>query len=115
MRAAIVLAASAILSTAAAASSPDAWKASDARATAACLKASGLAGPRVVGRTGFDDRSGQDALLVKGRWPQRHMKGAEGTMLCLYTRATGRTVTAEAAGWSVSAKPPAARPARPAR
>lgn len=91
----------AVLAGPAMASSPEAWKASDARATAACVKASGLAGARVVGRTGFDDRSGQDALLVKGRWPQRHMKGAEGTMLCLYTRATAKTVVAEAAGWTV--------------
>ncbi|MEH3105861.1 MAG: hypothetical protein PGN09_00835 [Sphingomonas fennica] len=100
MRAVIALAA-AILSTAAAASSPDAWKASDARATAACLKASGLTRATVAGRTGFDDRSGQDALLVQGRWPQKHMAGKPGTMLCLYTRATGRALVAEAAGWGV--------------
>ncbi len=107
--------AAAVLAMPAMASSPDAWAASDAKGAAACLKASGLRAARVAGRTGFDDRSGQDALLVTGRWPQAHMAGRTGTMLCLYTRATGRALVAEAPGWTVSASPPAARPRHPAR
>ncbi|POZ99943.1 hypothetical protein C4E44_32405, partial [Pseudomonas sp. MWU12-2312b] len=34
----------------------------------------------------FDDRVGYSALLLQGQYPQKHMKGAQGTELCLYNK-----------------------------
>lgn len=83
------------------ASTPSAWAAADRAATRACLAASGLREARVLpGRARFDDRAGYDALLVRGIWPQRHMKGAKGTMLCLWHRSTRRATVVEAPGWT---------------
>ncbi|MBU3076401.1 hypothetical protein [Sphingomonas quercus] len=83
------------------ASSPAAWAENERAGRAACLRASGLRAARVLpNRVGFPDGSGVDAMLVRGAWPQRHMKGAKGTMLCLYTRATRQAVAQEAKGWS---------------
>ncbi|MBI3907241.1 MAG: hypothetical protein HY309_17595, partial [Pseudomonas fluorescens] len=31
-----------------------------------------------------DDQVGYTALLLQGQYPQKHMKGAKGTELCLY-------------------------------
>ncbi|MFL6609964.1 MAG: hypothetical protein ACJ8HF_17180, partial [Pseudomonas sp.] len=36
----------------------------------------------------FDDRVGYTALLLQGQYPQKHMKGATGTELCLYRKKT---------------------------
>jgi len=38
---------------------------------------------------------------VRGTYPQKFMKGAKGTMLCLYDRRTRRAEVAEAKGWTV--------------
>lgn len=79
-----------------AASSTPAWMAVDKASEAACRKASGfpdaVAGPPVH----FSDRFLVDARLVKGTYPQAHMKGAKGTMLCLYNRRTRRVEVQEA-------------------
>jgi hypothetical protein len=39
-------------------------------------------------------------MLVRGTYKQRFMKGARGTMLCLYDRRTRRAEAVEAKGWS---------------
>ena len=69
------------------ASSPDAWAAYDKTVLASCTKASGLKEAKPVGNAAqFDDRVGYTALLLQGQYPQKHMKGAQGTELCLYNK-----------------------------
>ena len=69
------------------ASSPDAWAAYDKTVLASCTKASGLKNAKPVGNAAqFDDRVGYTALLLQGQYPQKHMKGAQGTELCLYNK-----------------------------
>ncbi|MGE8066503.1 hypothetical protein [Pseudomonas sp. NPDC089569] len=69
------------------ASSPDAWAAYDKAVLASCTKASGLKDAKPVGNAAqFDDRVGYTALLLQGVYPQKHMKGAQGTELCLYNK-----------------------------
>ena len=97
--AALTLAAS-LLPCAVSASSPAAWKASGAQARRACTAASGLRQAHATAAVLFSDEVGRTALLVSGRWPQAHMKGARGTVLCLFDRRIGRAETSEAAGWS---------------
>ena len=75
------------LATQAQASSPDAWAAFDKAVLASCTKASGLKNPKPVGTAAqFDDRVGYTALLLQGQYPQKHMKGQQGTELCLYNK-----------------------------
>lgn len=69
------------------ASSPDAWATYDKAVLAGCTKASGLKDAKPVGNAAqFDDRVGYTALLLQGQYPQKHMKGAQGTELCLYNK-----------------------------
>lgn len=71
------------------AASPQAWKDLDRAVLAGCLKASQLKDVSVVGNTArFDDRTGFDAVLLQGRYPQRHMNNRQGRELCLYQRKT---------------------------
>jgi hypothetical protein len=75
------------LASQAQASSPDAWAAYDKAVLASCTKASGLKNAKPVGTTAqFDDRVGYTALLLQGQYPQKHMKGQQGTELCLYNK-----------------------------
>lgn len=75
------------LATQANASSPDAWTAFDKTVIASCTKASGLKNAKPVGTAAqFDDRVGYTALLLQGQYPQKHMKGQQGTELCLYNK-----------------------------
>lgn len=75
------------LATQAQASSSDAWAAYDKTVLASCTKASGLKNAKPVGNAAqFDDRVGYTALLLQGQYPQKHMKGAQGTELCLYNK-----------------------------
>lgn len=68
-------------------SSPDAWAAYDKTVLASCTKASGLKDAKPVGNAAqFDDRVGYTALLLQGQYPQKHMKGQQGTELCLYNK-----------------------------
>ncbi|AKK00171.1 MULTISPECIES: hypothetical protein [Pseudomonas] len=79
------------------ASSPDAWAAYDKAVLASCVKASGLKNVEPVGSAAqFDDRVGYTALLLQGQYPQKHMKGATGTELCLYRK---KTKTAHVTEW----------------
>lgn len=98
MRAPILLAA--CLATPALASSPSAWAKGDRAAVKACLAASGLRDGRASERVLFGDATGRTAMLVRGRWPRRHMGGGPGVMLCLYDRRTRTAEAAEAKGWS---------------
>ncbi|WRH91625.1 hypothetical protein RCC30_24245 [Pseudomonas fluorescens] len=69
------------------ASSPDAWTAYDKTVLASCTKASGLKNAKPVGAPAqFDDRVGYTAVLLQGQYPQKHMKGQQGTELCLYNK-----------------------------
>jgi hypothetical protein len=77
----------AALANQAQASSPEAWAAYDKTVLASCTKASGLKAAKPVGNAAqFDDRVGYTALLLQGQYPQKHMKGAQGTELCLYNK-----------------------------
>ena len=90
---------SAILATAfvipAHASTPGAYAVLDRQTSAACVAASGLRDADVGPAMRFSDRFLIDARTVTGTYPQRHMKGAQGTMLCLYNRRTKRAEVQE--------------------
>ena len=79
------------------ASTPAAYAALDRRTSAACSAASGLRGTRVGPVARFSDNFLMDARTVTGTYPQSHMKGAAGTMLCLYNRRTRRAEVQEMA------------------
>ena len=68
------------------ASSPDAWAKLDAESAKACIAASGFTKAKVSASTHFSDAAGYDVRVVSGIYPQKHMKGAAGKMLCLYGR-----------------------------
>ncbi|CAH0201402.1 hypothetical protein [Pseudomonas brassicacearum] len=86
-----------VLASQAHASSTDAWAAHDKAVLASCIKASGLKSAEPVGSAAqFDDRVGYTALLLQGQYPQKHMKGAIGTELCLYRK---KTKTAYVTEW----------------
>ena len=74
---------------------PAAYAALDRRTSVACITSSGLRDASVGPVTRFSDRVGMDARTVTGTYPQAHMNGQVGTMLCLYNRATRRAETAE--------------------
>jgi hypothetical protein len=82
------------------ASTEAAWKASIKRGRTACVAAANLLHPTVSAPVGFSDHTGYDVLLVRGTYRQTFMKGAKGTMLCLYHRRTHRAEAIEAKGWS---------------
>lgn len=86
----------AALATHANASSPDAWAAFDKSVLANCTKASGLKEAKPVGNAAqFDDRVGYVALLLQGQYPQKHMKGQQGTELCLYNKQSKKAYVTE--------------------
>ncbi len=69
------------------ASSPDAWAVYDKSVLASCTKASSLKNAKPVGTPAqFDDRVGYTAVLLQGQYPQKHMKGQQGSELCLYNK-----------------------------
>ncbi|WP_419736910.1 hypothetical protein [Pseudomonas sp. COR18] len=69
------------------ASSPDQWIAHDKAVLASCTKASHLKNVKPVGSPAlFDDKLGYTAVLLRGHYPQAHMKNQAGTELCLYNR-----------------------------
>jgi hypothetical protein len=92
----VLLGAIAALSGQANAASPDAWREQDKTMSASCLKASQLKDAKVVGTAArFDDRVGYDALILQGRYPQKHMKNQAGTELCLYERKSRQAYVTE--------------------
>lgn len=73
------------LATQAQASSANAWAAHDKVALESCIRSSGLKDAKPVGTPAqFDDRVGYTAILMQGQYPQKHMKGRQGTELCLF-------------------------------
>ena len=88
------------------AATPDAWAQALSDAKLACRKASDFKNAAVVGKPlVFGDANGKTAILVSGVWRPDHMKGARGTMLCLYDRASRTAEVTEAKNWGVT--PPA--------
>ena len=84
------------------ASSPAAMARGERDATRACLKASGLRDAASFGRPlMFSDTVRQTALLIGGRYPQKHMKGAKAKMICLYDRRKHSAEVQEAEGWTL--------------
>ena len=81
------------------ASSPDAWRAYDREVRTACLKATQLLQPRILGEridvpVADPSASGNtlliSAFLIEGRYPQAHMGGQIGRDLCLFEQRTRR-------------------------
>lgn len=79
------------------AATPDAWAKLDKASEAACLKAANLGGATAGPPIRYSDRTGVDARVVTGTWPQPHMKGAKARMLCLYNRKNKRVEVQELA------------------
>lgn len=77
------------------ASTPSSYAALDRQTSAACVAASGLRNADVGPAMRFSDLFLIDARTVTGTYPQHHMKGAQGTMLCLYNRRTKRAEVQE--------------------
>ncbi|HET6160376.1 MAG TPA: hypothetical protein VFE34_18675 [Dongiaceae bacterium] len=57
-------------------------------ASAACQIASELENPRVMWSSPAYER--EAALIVTGKWPQTHMKGDQGYMLCLFDKQSAK-------------------------
>jgi hypothetical protein len=86
-----------LVGSTATASSPDAWEQHYQEVTARCLEVSGLRNPQPVGDViTFPDDVGYDALLVRGHYPQPHMKNQVGQSLCLFNKRTREAYTTEA-------------------
>jgi heat shock protein HslJ len=83
------------------AATPREYAALDRRTDRACIETSGLRNAITGPVTRFSDRFGMDARTVSGTYPQAHMNGATGTMLCLYNRATRRAEVQETGTRSV--------------
>ncbi|AGI26538.1 hypothetical protein H681_23355 [Pseudomonas sp. ATCC 13867] len=79
------------------ASSDEAWQAQDKQQREACLALSHLQNKKVLGSPVLlDDGVGYTALMIGGRYPQKHMQGKQGRELCLFERKTGKAVISEA-------------------
>lgn len=86
----------AVAATHANASSSQAWGELDKAVIDSCVKASQLKEVKPAGTAAlFDDSVGYSALLLKGRYPQAHMKNKPGTELCLYQRQTRKATVTE--------------------
>ena len=99
MRTLILTGMLAMLASPALASSPDAWAQLYRQAGQRCVAASRLKNAQASKPIVFSDASGQLAMLVTGTFPQRHMKGASGTSLCLYDRRSKTAQVEEAGNW----------------
>lgn len=92
----VLLIALAAITTHANASTSEAWNAMDKAMIDSCLKASQLKNSKPAGSPAmFDDSVGYSALLLKGRYPQPHMKNLAGTELCLYQRQSKKATVTE--------------------
>ena len=82
------------------AASPDAWKQHDKAVVKACADASQLKGTKTLGKPAlFSDDVGYTALLLQGRYPQKHMKNGLGRELCLFERKSGTAHVTESDGF----------------
>ncbi len=83
--------------TTAGASTPGAWKDYDQRLTKACIAASGLKDAKPVGGPiQYDDRVPVTALVLAGRYPQKHMNNRPGRELCVWDRKAQKAYVSEA-------------------
>ncbi len=81
----------------ASASSPSAWKDYNQRLTQACVAASGLRDAKPVGGPiQYDDRVPVTALVLAGRYPQKHMNNRPGRELCVWDRKANKAYVSEA-------------------
>jgi len=79
------------------ASAPGAWKDYDQRLMKACVAASGLKDAKPVGGPiHYDDRVPVTALVLAGRYPQKHMKNRPGRELCVWDRKAEKAYVSEA-------------------
>ena len=79
-----------------AASSPQAWEQKNKEAIAKCRQASGLKEANPVSKIIlFGDDVGYDDLMIKGRYPQPHMKNKVTQVLCLFNRKTRKAYIGE--------------------
>lgn len=79
------------------ASTPSAWKDHDRQLTQACIAASGLKDARPVGGPiAYEDRVPVTALVLAGRYPQKHMNNRPGRELCVWDRKAGKAYVSEA-------------------
>jgi len=79
------------------ASSPEAWAEHDRKVREMCIKASGFREAKAEGDiTLFPDEVGYSALLIRGSYPQLHMKNREGLVLCVFNRSTDKAYVTEA-------------------
>ena len=79
------------------ASTPSAWKDHDRQLTQACIAARGLKDARPVGGPiAYDDRVPVTALVLAGRYPQKHMNNRPGRELCVWDRKAGKAYVSEA-------------------
>lgn len=76
---------------------PESYAKLDKVTEAACDKASNLNSAIVGPVIRYSDRTGIDARIVDGTWPQPHMNGAKARMLCLYNRKNKRVEVQELA------------------
>lgn len=88
------------LSSAANASSGDAWAAFEAKVTKACLGASSLRNSRASTIVGFDDRAGVVAMLISDK-----TRGSSRSELCIYDKRAGRAFVSDAEMWSAPPQP----------
>jgi hypothetical protein len=95
----LILAATLAAGVPVSASTPSAWTAMHVTARRACIAAAGLRAPNVSDALDFSDTSAKTAMLVRGTYTQRFMKGATGTFLCLYDRRTKKAEAIEAPGF----------------
>ena len=77
------------------AATPESYAALERQSAAACLRAANLRDASVGPLTRFSDDTGVDVRVVTGVYPQPHMRGATGTVLCLYNRLTRRVEVQE--------------------
>lgn len=90
----------AMVAAPATASTPQAYEELDRASSLACLKASGFRDAALApAPLRFSDKMGVEARLVTGTYPQSHMNGTQGMVLCLYDRATKLAETVDAAPW----------------
>lgn len=91
----LVVASAAVVGTAAAASSPQAWQQLDRRVNRACIAASGLSQAKIVqDKASFPDRVPIELRIVEG-----YNRGSViDVKLCAFDRRTGRATTTEGTG-----------------
>jgi hypothetical protein len=90
----LAILASAAFAVPACASSDQSWGQLKSRVIEACRRQSGLRSTKIVGYWPYFEAKA--AAMVSGVYPERHMKGRRGVMLCLYDKRTGKAETQEA-------------------